>query len=219
MQNHKRKNMFVIIHYNSVIWGPKPWNKLGFEDVLQTDCEIEYVLPQRNDDLAPIVVDANTKILKVVGIDNPSINPKIQKLEGPYWNFYSDYAESYYLPQDRQIDEVKDELKGIVATTRYEKEVNGFVMNVQGQQVTIDTSREGRGIYFDTYLAIGEQESIGWKFPETWLSLTKNDLDMIVFAGKTHIQNCFIWEATKISEIDAATTLTQLDAINLEYGS
>lgn len=208
--------MFVIIHENFVVWGPKPWNKLSFEDVLRTDCEVSYTLPARNDEQTPIIINENTKIVKAITLDNPEINPKIQRLNGPYWNFYDDYAESYYLPEDLPVDFVKGNLKGIIAAKRYEKEIAGFTMPVQGQMVSIDTSRDGRTIYFDTYLALGNEETVGWKFPERWMNLTKTDLGQIVFAGKTHIQGCFNWEANKIAEIDAATTLAELDTIDLE---
>lgn len=209
--------MFAIIHNNFVVWGPKTWNKLGFEDVLRTDCEVEYTLPQRNDNLDPIIINESTKILKVVNQDTPDHNPKIHRLNGPYWNFYEDRAECYYLPEDLPIDFVKDTLKNIVAANRYAKEINGFTTTIQGYTVTIDTSREGRQIYFDTYLALGDTETVNWKFSETWLTINKSELGQIVAAGKSHIQSCFNWEKNKTLEIDSATTLADLDTIIVEY--
>lgn len=211
--------MFVIIHENFVIWGPKPWNKLGFEDVLRTDCDVEYSLPQRNDEQVPFIINENTKILKVVGLPNPESNPKTQRLNGPYWNFYEDRAESYFLVEDLPIYFVKGSLKGIVANNRYVKEIGGIKQTIQGNEVTIDTSRDGRQIFFDTYLSMSDTDTINWKFPEMWISVTKADLGQIVAAGKMHIQTCFDWENTKGVEIDNATTLAALDQINLEYGS
>jgi len=208
--------MFVIVHENFVVWGPKAWNKLGFEDVLRTDCEVEYTLPQRNDAQTPIIINENTKILKVVDGDKPEINPKIQRHQGPFWNFYDDRAECYWVAEDLPIDYVKGQLKGIVAATRYNKEVAGYKANVQSTVVSVDTSRDGRNIFFDTYLAMSEQETVGWKFPEAWLNLNKAELGAVVFGGKNHIQSQFAWEFTKAAEIDAATTLEQLNEIDLE---
>lgn len=211
--------MFVIVHENFVVWGPKPWNKLGFEDVLRTDCEVEYTLPQRNDNQDPFIINENTKILKAIGLDNPEINPKIQRLNGPYYNFYDDRAEYYYLPEDLPIDFVRGNLKSTVAANRYNAEISGIKQTIQDHEVTIDTTRDGRQIFFDTYLAMGDSETINWKFPEMWIAVTKLNIEQIVLAGKLHIQTCFDWENNKVIEIDNATTLTDLNNINLKYGS
>lgn len=207
--------MFIIVHENFVTWGPKPWNKLGFEDVLRTDCEVEYTLPQRNDNQDPIIINENTKILKVVALDAPQCNPKIQRLNGPYYNFYDDKAESYMVVEDLPIDFVRGNLKGRVATNRYTKEVEGVKVTIQGHEVTVDTSRNGRQIFFDAALTMTDSETIGWKFPETWIDVTKSDMQQIVAAGKAHIQTWFDWEKNKIIEIDNATTLAELDAIDI----
>jgi hypothetical protein len=247
--------MFVIVHENFVVWGPKNWNKLGFEDVLRTDCEVEYTLPQRNDARTPFIINENTKILPVVAAEKPAINPKIQRHQGPFWTFHDAvvayknverniysppgpgggqvigteivqvvdtensreaYAEESWVAENLPIDWVKGQLKGIVAANRYKKEIEGIKVPVQGDEVSVDTSRDGRQIYFDTYLAMSEQETIGWKFNEKWKTVGKNDLGLIVLSGKNHIQGSFNWEAAKVAEIDAATTLEQLDEIVLE---
>lgn len=207
--------MFVIVHENNVVWGPKPWNKFGFEDVLRTDCEVEYTLSQRNDARSSVGINEKTKILPVIELEKVAINPKIQTYQGPYYNFHEDRAEQHWQVQDLPIDIVKGSLKGIVAANRYLREIAGIKVNVQGNEVSVDTSRDGRQIYFDTYMAMNDQETIVWKFTEMWISLTKADLGAIVSAGKNHIQSAFQWEAEKAAEIDAATTLAELNAIDL----
>lgn len=207
--------MFVIVHQGYVISGPKKWNKKGFEEVLVEDCEVEYTLETRNDSNLPIVINEDTKILPVVALAEPNYNAKIQRLDGPYWNFYDDRAEMYFTVGNLEVDAVRNKLKEIVANNRYVYEVKGIKVEVQGNLVTIDTARGSRDIFFSALISMGDSETINWKFPEMWLTVTKSDMTTIVAAGKQHIQDCFTWEQNKSIEIDAATSLEELDAIVL----
>jgi hypothetical protein len=209
--------LFVIVENNFVIWGPKPWNKRNFDDVILSDCDIEANLPQYNDSNQIVIVSENVKIYPVVRLEDPIINGKIQRLEGPFWNFTDTHAEMSYTMGDQSIDLVKGTLKNTVAANRYFAEVSGIKMTIQGVEVTVDTARGSRDIFFNAYGTMTESETILWKFPEAWLTLTYAELGSIVSAGKAHIQTCFDWERTKDEEIDACTTLEQLDAIVLEY--
>jgi hypothetical protein len=208
--------MFVIVNNNFVIWGPKNWNKLSFEDVLRSDLEIEYTLETRNDSGNAVVIDANTSILKVVPLPWSEFNQKTERLNGPYWNFYEDRAEMYFEVEPKPIEFVKQELKAKIADKRWQVENAGFTANVQNTTVTIDTSRDGRQMFFNTYMAMGDVETITWKFPETWLTINKLELGGIVLGGKAHIQAAFDWESSKADEIDSATTLEELDAIDVD---
>jgi len=60
---------------------------------------------------------------------------------------------------------------------------------------------------------MGENDTVNWKFPEGWLTLTKVELGAAVSAGAAHIQGSFDWEKAKIEEIEAAETVEVLDAI------
>ena len=60
---------------------------------------------------------------------------------------------------------------------------------------------------------MADTDTINWKFPETWLTITKQELGYIVSQGVAYIQGCFDWEVQKNAEIDACTTLAELDAI------
>ena len=209
--------MFVVVHNGYVTLGPKNWNKLSFEEELRDECEVEYTLPTRNDARDPIIINANTSILPVVSIDTPNLNGKIQRLDGPYWNFSETQAEMYYTAGDLPLDYVKSNLKNEVAAKRYEKETAGIKMTIQSTEVTVDTARGSRDIFLDTYNVLGENDTINWKFPEIWLTLTKAELGSLVAAGVAHIQYCFNWEKTKADEIDACTTLAELDAITIVF--
>ena len=208
--------MFVIVHNNYVILGPKKWNKLNFEEVLLEECEVTYALDTRNDNRDPIIINENTKILPVVGLSEPAFNSKIQRLDGPYWNLSDTEAQMYYTVGDLPIEAVKNRLKEVVAYNRYVKESEGIKIEVQNTLVSIDTARGSREIFFNTWLSMLEEETVNWKFPETWMTVSKSDMFSIVSAGKSHIQSCFDWEQNKTIEIESASTLEDLDAIELK---
>lgn len=208
--------MFVVVHDNNVIFGPKTWNKLNFQEVILDDCEVECTLETRNDSNVPIIISDSIKILPVVKLPEPEFNGKIQRLDGPYWNFYDDKAEMWYTAGNLPIDAVKNFLKGAASDNRYKKEVGGIKLTIQGTEITIDTTRGSRDIFLQTLLTMTEEETIIWKFPEAWLTVTKSELQEIVDACKIHIQNSFAWEQSKHAEVSAADTLNDLDAIDLE---
>lgn len=211
--------MFVIVHNNYVIFGPKNWNKLLFQEVILEDCEVECDLATRNDPETTVVINDNIKILPVVGLENPTFNPKIQRLEGPFWNFYDDKAEMYYTVGYISVDAIKSFFKGQVADERYSKEVGGIDYTINDQIYRFDTSREQRSNYAQNLIMMDDTETINWKFPDrTWVALSKQDLININNAVKTHVQSCFDWEIAKHAEIDSATTHEELDNIVLTIG-
>jgi len=211
--------MFVIVNKGYVILGPKPWNKLMFQEVLLEECEVEYTLETKNPNNTPIIVDENTSILPVIGLPEPSFNSKIQRLDGPYWNFSDTQAEMYFTAGDLPVDAVKNKLKEVAINNRYTYETRGVKITIQGTEVTVDTARGSRDIFFDAYMSIGESETINWKFPEGFFAVNKTELGLAVSAGKSHIQNAFDWEMAKTVEIDACTTLAELNVVVLDTPS
>lgn len=209
---------FVITLDGNVILGPKPWNRLMFQECLQEECGVSYTLPNDNDAGTPFVVSPTVSVLPVVSMPEPAFNSKIQRLDGPYWNLNAQRAQMSFTVGDLPIDAVRNMLKAVVASNRYSAETGGIKVTVQGQEVTVDTARGSRDIFVDAYNSMGDADTINWKFPEGWMVLTKVELGAIVAAGKQHIQDCFNWEKGKDDEIDAAQTLDALDAIVLVYG-
>jgi hypothetical protein len=204
--------MFVIVYNNSVILGPMRWNKFRFENEILEECEVTKSLPNKNEDQV-ITVSENIKIYPVQGSPNPQFNPIIEHLNGPFWEFTETHAISSYQVQSLPIDAVKNTLKSETATERYSREIAGIKITIQETEVTIDTNRGDRDIFVQKFLLMSESDTVQWKFPEGWLTLSKTELGTIVSAGSNHVQSQFDWEATKIAEIDACETLEQLSEI------
>lgn len=204
--------MYVLVHKERVIVGPRDWNRPMFDGALQK-LKIQVLLPRRDPQELPIIIDTDTYITNAA-ITIPPHNEKIETYHGPYWNFENkDLAVGTYEIKEKQLGSIRELLINDAAAERYRREVAGTTTEIQGTTVTLDTSRDGRNVFIQKYTLMGEADAVNWKFPEGWLTLTKSDLGIAVAAGAAHIQGSFDWEKAKIEEIEAAETATVLDAI------
>lgn len=205
---------YVLIHNQSVINGPRSWNYRSFESTLLEECNIDIKLPMQYTSEDPIEIAEGIRILPAV-LQPHGFNSKIEFLHGPFWNFDNNVATGTYVTVPHVIEAVKNTLKAEVTGNRYNHEISGVKCTIQNREVTVDTSRDGRNIFVLKYLLMSENETVEWKFPETWLVLSKSDLGVAISAGANHIQSAFTWELNKHGEIDNCSTLQQLDAIDL----
>lgn len=206
--------MFVIVYQNSVILGPMRWNRFRFENTIYEDCEeFSATLPDRNDEMVAITVSDDIKILPVEGTPNPNFNPKIERLNGPFWQFTDTVAISSYVVEPLAIEAVKNQLKAVLANERYRKEIAGVKVTIQNVEVTVDTGRDTKNNLIQKYVLMNDSDTVQWKFNDTWLTLSKTEVGTLVRAGAEYIQQQFDWEAAMIQEINNATTLEQLDSI------
>ena len=57
-----------------------------------------------------------------------------------------------------------------------------------------------------------------WKASDdTWVTMNAVLFSQMYTAGATHIANCFAWQKAREDEVNNASTLEELDAINLVY--
>ena len=214
-------NYIIVKDQQTVLLGPMPWRQRMFQreinDLLEAgDITEQYTIPPIAPESNYLALGEGLEIFPVVQSNVPAHDGIYEQLAGPYYSYANNEATETYNAVSVPLDQIKGTLKNIVTNNRYKKEVGGFKITVQSSEVTVDTSREGRQIFLDTYLAMADAETINWKFPEAWINVTKTDMEQIVFAGKSHIQTCFDWELSTQNAIDAAQTEQELKAIVLE---
>ena len=204
--------MYVLVHKERVLVGPRDWNRPMFEGALEK-LKIQVMLPRRDPQNLPFIIDEDTYITNAA-IVIPPHNERIETYHGPYWNFENrSLAVGTYEIKDKQIGSIRELLRNEAAAERYRREVAGTAMDLKGTTVTLDTSRDGRNVFIQKYTLMGESDTVNWKFPEGWLTLTKAELGSVVAAGAAYIQAQFDWEMAKVAEIQAANTTAALDAI------
>jgi hypothetical protein len=200
--------MYAVVYKNRVIVGPMDWNRAIFQGSLEKE-KILVTLPRVAPQELPYIINEDVKIMIVEEI-RPEINPMVEYYYGPLWDLTGNCAIANYQINDTSIDSARINFKQQAADERYKKEIAGMKINIQDIEVTIDTSRDGRNIFIQKYGLMSENETVNWKFPESWLTLTKSELGSVVAAVDTHIQSAFDWEKTINDEIDAATTKEEL---------
>lgn len=208
---------YALVHNSRVICGPIEWNRNMFSAVLLDDLEITLQLPLTKVDTSPIIVDLLTKIVPVEYVAKPNFNPKIQGLDGPFFD-YSDATKvtCSYGVRNLPIEAVKNFLNEAVARNRYQEEVKGISITIQGQDIKVTTARGDRDIYAQALLL--NKAGAKWKFPNgVWLVLSLLELQTIVTAIMNHVQTVFNWEETKVAEINGKNSLTDLDLVSTDY--
>lgn len=200
----------LVENRQSVLLGPMDWRQRFFQGELD-DLEVDYQLPpiltgylQINDEL---------EIFTVVEIAVPDHDPIFEHLAGPTWTYDNGEARGVYTKQDIDISTIKSNLKNIAAAERYRRENVPTTVTVQDIEVTLDVSRDNRNIFLQKLMMMGDTDTVGWKFPEMWLTLTKAELSSVIIAGAAYIQAQFDWEKSVADSIDSAATVDDLKAI------
>jgi len=203
--------MYAVIYDNRVLVGPMNWNRGMFQGALERK-GVQYSLPRTAPNNLPLIIDEHAKIMQVEEI-KPELNALVEYYYGPLWDITETKAIANYEVHDTPIESARYNLKQLAAQERYKKEILGATVTIQEQTVTIDTNRGAKDVFVQKYLLMAESDTVNWKFPETWLPLTKNDLSLAVQAGAQYIQSCFDWELNIAEQIDLAETKEQLLAI------
>ena len=205
--------MYAVVYKDRVIVGPMDWNRGIFSGALSKN-GITDTLPRVAPEILPLVLNADARICNVVE-NRPEINSLVEYYYGPLWDTSGEVVVANYEVHDSPIEFARINLKNQAADERYKKEITGTTLTIQGTEITIDTNRGSRDIFVQKYLLMGEADTVNWKFPEGWLTLTKADLGQVVAAGVAHVQSAFDWELAIGSQVDAATTKEQLLAIEI----
>jgi hypothetical protein len=203
--------MYAVIYDNRVLVGPMNWNRGMFQGALERK-GIHHALSRTAPNNLPLIIDEHAKIMRVDEI-RPEMKSLVEFYYGPLWDITEETAIANYEVHDSPIESMRYNLKQLAAQERYKKEVLGTTATIQDHIVTIDTNRGARDIFVQKYLLMADSDTVNWKFPEIWLTLTKQDLSLAVQAGAQYIQSCFDWELTMAEQIDLAEAKEQLLAI------
>lgn len=201
---------YLLVENRQIIHlGPMEWRQRFFQSELN-DLEVEFTVPPVEQGY--IKINDNFEFIPVVSVEIPEYD-MFEELVGPTWNYDNNQAVGIYTKQQGNISAAKGNMKTIAASKRYEKENAPFTITVQGQSVSVDASRDNRNIFIQKYQLMADTDTVQWKFPEGWLTLTKAELGEVVLAGANHIQAQFDWEKSIIDQIDATDDVPTLKLI------
>ncbi len=212
--------MYVITDHNNdnfVILGPIEWKPRYISDILFDELDQEITVTKEDEARIPYEVAPGIQIRKCQTVFE-EINEKIERHEGPFWEYNDEdptvQATATWKRSDKSLEIVKSEQKAVVADLRWKKEGIGVKLVIQETEVWCDTSRNGRDIFLQKYILMGDEDTIKWKFPgDLWLTLSKAELGYIVQEGALYIQSWFDWESDWSETIDSCVTLEELDGL------
>ena len=205
--------MYAVIYDNRVLVGPMNWNRGIFQGALERR-GVQYSLPRTAPNNLPLTIDEHAKIMQVEEI-RPELNALVEYYYGPLWDVTGTKAIANYEVHDTPIESARYNLKQLAAQERYKKEILGATVTIQEQTVTIDTNRGDKDVFVQKYLLMAESDTVNWKFPETWLTLTKSDLGLCVTAANQYIQQCFDRELNISEQIDQSQNKQELLAVTI----
>lgn len=199
----------IVENRQTVHLGPMNWRQRRFQEEIN-DLEIEYTVPATEQGY--IKVNDNLEIFPV-SLAIPGYDPLFECLSGPFWEYENQTAVGTYIVQPLEIYYVKQSLIAITSAKRYEKEIGGTKVNIRGTDVSLDTSREGRNVFAQTYIHPSDGSTVNWKFPEAWIVLTKEELKSVIDTVNVYVQEQFTWEKNIVDAINSARTAEELKSI------
>ena len=116
--------------------------------------------------------------------------------------------------QQLPLDAAQNFVKQDAATARWKKQNSGVKVTLNGTEYTFPSDLNTKSI-FHQYIT-SNLDSVNWKInQDTWITLSKTDMQTVFNAIVSHVQSTYDWEATKLTEI-VATTHETLPNITLE---
>lgn len=199
----------ALINNNSLILGPMGFNVRYINSELE-DLEVEErISPQSYTDL-PIHFSDNETHLVLIEKVVPENDTKYHNIGNFTWEITkeNDVPVKVLLTYpiiDKTLEEVKELRKQEVSPYRREKESTTISVNLNGTSVEVSTSREERLLLASKLAASPGPHN--FKFSNTWLEITIEQLQTIVSEIDVKVQEAFDWELSKLQEIDACETI------------
>jgi hypothetical protein len=199
----------ALIHNNSLVLGPMGFNVRMINSELEELEVEERITPQSYTDL-PIHFTDNLTHLLPLEKEVPSHDPKYHNVGNFTWSIVEENGTPtkvslIYPITDKTLEEVKELRKQEVSPYRREKENATIAVSVNDTAVEVSTSREERILLASKLSAAPGPHN--FKFQNTWLEVTTEELQYILNQIDVKVQEAFNWELAKLQEIDACETI------------
>lgn len=204
-------NYLLVENRQTILLGPIVWKPRFIQSELD-DLEVSYIVPPVEQGY--IKINDNLEIIPIVEAPDPGHDPLYEELAGPYYTYTDNTATMTYNKVDRKLDDVKGNYKQLAAAARYARETSGTSAVVGDNIISLATDVASRANYLNLLNTVGEG-TINYKTNGAFVALNATDLQALVDAVNVHVQDAFNWEKGILDQIDAATSIEELKAINL----
>jgi len=210
---------YALVHNNNIKVGPREWHKGAFQSYLDQN-GITYTVPVFYNGDDPILINIRASILPVYYENTPSLNSKIEQAAGPFYSIGEDRVTASYTKVNKPIEMVKNELKTIVNNIRPIKETAGitYSFNDGDGKVQLRDERDFRNIMAISAAALALKANnvtdpvvIFRDEADVTHSMTPDEAIAFGMHVQQAITDIYKWSWDKKAEIDACTTLEELN--------
>jgi len=193
--------MYALINGQELLLGPIAFNYRMINSVLEEELEVEFRVTSNDYQSVPITFTEDIKILPTRN-DIPEYDPRFQTVSQTSHTITDTEVVFVYTVADKTLEQIKTEYKAAVAPERWNKEHTTVTVTLNGNEITVSTSRDNRLSLVSKLLS--SDGPYNFKFNDgVWAEISKTDLQTILTEIDTVVQAAFDWELAKLAEIDA----------------
>ncbi len=198
--------MYALVNGQELLLGPIPFNYRMINSVLEEELEVDFRVTSQSYQSVPIAITENIKILPTRD-DNPEYDPRFEGLSNITYEITETEVIFRHTKFEKPLEQIKGEYKQLVKPERQNKENQYITVSVQSTELSILTSREQRTQLINKLTSLAETDTVLYKFGDnTWINVSKADLEYVVQQIDLKVQEAFDWEYAKLQEIDACQT-------------
>jgi hypothetical protein len=147
---------------------------------------------------------------------NESFNPRFESRNPPIITFDGERVTVTHQIIPKSLEAIKTETAEMLAAIRYEKETAGITVN--GIHLLTDDRSKSLLVGKALKASIDPATTCNWKTPAGWVTLNAEQLISLATTLDAYVQACFDREGEIAAQIDAATTVAEIEAIDLNAG-
>ena len=209
-------NYLLVQNKQIVILGPITWRQRFIQTEINDliddgELTINYTVPATEQGY--INIGDGFEIFPVE-LTTPAFDPIYEELSGPFWTYENNIATGIYTVNTLSIEKIKGHLKQVVATERYRKQNLGTTVAIANTTFSVSTDTNT----INSLLSLANNtgtDTINYKSPNGFISLTGADIQNIVNQIHDYIQTQFNWEKTTNETIDDTDDITALQTIEI----
>jgi hypothetical protein len=205
---------YVVLHQGRVIWGPREWNPLSIENAIEFQSGKDVMIGAD-----PIVGRLEQlqdfTILRVKSEETPLYDALFETLEGPFYghNVPEGTTTIKWNVVPDTVPYIAGKIKQQIEAKRYQKEIEGIDIEIDGVTYKFPTDREQRNRLTIQSVCGGP---VAWKIAGAWVDLTAEQLNDIANRINAHVQKWFAWERESIVMVEACETFEQIKEVYTE---
>ena len=200
--------MFVVLNNNVVEFGPINWNPIEFSRFISAKFDKFISLPILAPE-APVIFSNELAIFPAEVVkEEPALDEKIDGfttiVESDKVYCIDKIVKLSSHELDEKITNKRIDLRQAIQQKRQKFEWGGLDIKVTDQTYRFDTDRDSQGMIHRTYEFM--TQPVNWKLAdnESWVTLTKEQLGIVIQAVLAHIAIGFNKEEKLVNKINSS---------------